>query len=1011
MKKFLLFLTLFLSAVGIATAEATSATIDLTKQGWSSQKSMNNVEISVGTCKVVFSKANGTEPKYFTNDAGNAVRMYYQNILTISAPENYYITKITVTGVNSSSKDCSFTYFALNSETEKGLLTIATDKKSGTWVCGSDKPLSVAFKSNTSKKQVWVQTISITIEPLASDPTDCGLKFDAETANVTFGTTPYTLPSLTKPKGVTVKWSSSDETVAKFDAENNIEILKAGTTIIKAELADEGTAYTKNTSASYTLTVAKGTPNFAYASATYDYVMQAGGAGFSAPALNKPDGLAVTYVSSNTEVATVDENTGVITPVTRGKAVITATGAENDCWNGATATLTVNITKNIPVLTFSNTEVTKYIDELSAYKGETLTTDPADLEINYSVSPAEIASIDSKSGELTFTGATGVATITAVSTETATHESKSATYTVSVSKRNPALAFDETAVELLTTDTYAGQEVKYTLLEGLAEGFTINYETNNSSVANVNALTGAVTLTGAEGTATITAYGSGNTYYTDGSATYTIKVAKQYIWSDTKAVLVTKYSDLKAGDVIIIANPTEGYIMTNAAVNSSSTYFTAATITDLNTIPSNAMLLQYVEYETGKYALRTLNHAGSSQGYITIHSSASSTTKTGKGYVRTTAENNAIDVNISIASETSKATISFGTNADIFIKLNAISGLNPPRFAGYTASSTSQKDVYIYKVVIPKTIEAQLADEQPKFVESSVKLTNIVQLSEEATANNYAVLINGIQVGVFAKDSHGDVTIELTNAPYLPEAKYTICPVLAEDAEGNPTTLGHPEELTFTFPTLPTFEVTAKTPKWYYSKFYTEDGETYANLDLWIYMTPSVTTTLGYTFAEFDNSVAGTEIWGWYDENKDQLQNCKYNFLTKVPVTDNIPVVSEELLKGKVATATFTPVFLFNVDSKYSSLISGSTRAAAPALLAEGAPILVQEVNGTKISESIEVSELIGALVSGVESVVVEGVDGAVEYYNMQGVRVEGELAPGMYIRRQGRSVSKVQIR
>ena len=934
--------------------------------------------------------------------------MYYQNILTISAPENYYITEIIVSGVYDKSKSCSFKNFALNSNSEKGSLTIASDKKSATWVCNSDKPTSVTFASTTSGNQVWVQSITVKIEPIASDPTDCGLKFDAETANVTFGTT-YTLPALTNPKGVTVKWSSSDETVAKFDAENNIEILKAGTAIITAELADKGTAYTKNTSASYTLTVAKGTPTFAYATATYDYVMQAGGVGFSAPALNNPKGLAVTYASGNTEVATVDENTGVITPVTRGQAVITATGAENDCWNGATATLTVNITKNIPVLTFSNTEVTKYIDELSAYKGETLTTDLADLEITYSVSPDAIASINSTTGELTFTGATGDATITAVSTETATHESKSATYTVSVSKRNPALAFDETAVELLTTDTYAGQEVKYTLLEGLAEGFTINYETNNSSVANVNALTGAVTLTGAEGTATITAYGSGNTYYTDGSATYTIKVAKQYIWSDTKAVLVTKDSDLKAGDVIAIGHwsGTQSLAMTNSTSND---YLVSEEVTynsdhsEMN-LTNTVLLMQLEEVTingTKEWGLKTLNFDGE-QGYI-------GGSAKGKSNVQTTAND----------AHSATITISEGTTKILFTgswELRCNTSSNPARFATYAGSV---QPVYIYKVVTPKTIVN--TEEDPEDVNyecldenGNGTLCASSTFFTESTATKYVVKINGVTIESATVDAstNGIREVKLEGLPYIPGAEFTIAPVI-NGVEG------HSEVLGITIPTLPVVDFSANNSVLYF------DAEKYAdlatcNLDAWTYLTVNFKETaesvnyldeadvrrnLALNFEEFGKNE--DQLIGWYDEKKDQVQWCQYNFLTGVTVKDGKPQITRDDA-GTIGELTLNAYFTFNVAPEYASLITTPGSLSAPARVAGGS--VVQKVAGNTITVTGLTWPTNEDLVSGVESVVVEGVDGAVEYYNMQGVRVEGELAPGMYIRRQGRSVSKVQIR
>ena len=48
--------------------------------------------------------------------------------------------------------------------------------------------------------------------------------------------------------------------------------------------------------------------------------------------------------------------------------------------------------------------------------------------------------------------------------------------------------------------------------------------------------------------------------------------------------------------------------------------------------------------------------------------------------------------------------------------------------------------------------------------------------------------------------------------------------------------------------------------------------------------------------------------------------------------------------------------------------------------------------------------------VTGIEDITTEA-EGNIEFFNLQGVRVEGELTPGVYIRRQGSTTSKVYIR
>lgn len=49
--------------------------------------------------------------------------------------------------------------------------------------------------------------------------------------------------------------------------------------------------------------------------------------------------------------------------------------------------------------------------------------------------------------------------------------------------------------------------------------------------------------------------------------------------------------------------------------------------------------------------------------------------------------------------------------------------------------------------------------------------------------------------------------------------------------------------------------------------------------------------------------------------------------------------------------------------------------------------------------------------VSGVNNIITDNTNAPVEYFNLNGVRVQGELVPGLYIKRQGNEASKVVIR
>ena len=62
-------------------------------------------------------------------------------------------------------------------------------------------------------------------------------------------------------------------------------------------------------------------------------------------------------------------------------------------------------------------------------------------------------------------------------------------------------------------------------------------------------------------------------------------------------------------------------------------------------------------------------------------------------------------------------------------------------------------------------------------------------------------------------------------------------------------------------------------------------------------------------------------------------------------------------------------------------------------------------------SQAITETGLTFKAVSGVEDITVDTDNSVVEYYNLQGIRMDSDnLAPGIYIRRQGDTVTKVRI-
>ena len=150
----------------------------------------------------------------------------------------------------------------------------------------------------------------------------------------------YTGQTLNNPNNVSpITWTSSNEAVATVE-DGTVTVLAVGETTIKASFAGDETY--KKAEVSYTLTVQDSRQainlSFAETSVTVNISETV-----DAPTLNGNTGNgAVTYESSNTDIATVDAS-GVVTGVAVGTATITATVAATNEYLGGTATFTVKV--------------------------------------------------------------------------------------------------------------------------------------------------------------------------------------------------------------------------------------------------------------------------------------------------------------------------------------------------------------------------------------------------------------------------------------------------------------------------------------------------------------------------------------------------------------------------------------------------------------------------------------------------------------------------------------------
>ena len=198
----------------------------------------------------------------------------------------------------------------------------------------------------------------------------------------TYGDAPFELNKVSN-KNLTIVYTSSDASIASVEG-NVVTINHPGTVTITA--SQPGNAYyLAATSVSQTLTIKKADQSInlpALESRPY------GSADFALPA-QTDKGQTITYVSSNTEVATINGNIVHITGA--GTTQITATQEGNEYYNAApTVSQTLTVTKAYQTISFPNLPSCVYGQESILLNA----TVNSDVTIEYESSNPSIASIN-----------------------------------------------------------------------------------------------------------------------------------------------------------------------------------------------------------------------------------------------------------------------------------------------------------------------------------------------------------------------------------------------------------------------------------------------------------------------------------------------------------------------------------------------------------------------------------------------------------------------------------------
>lgn len=374
------------------------------------------------------------------------------------------------------------------------------------------------------------QTYTLTVLAQKVSP---NLSWSASTTTVQIGEN-NTFPTLSNPNNVEVTLSSNDTTKMTVSANGAITLIGEGS--VKIIATHQGSTYYLPQIVEATLNIlpAKVSPNLSWTA--NEATVQVGETN-TFPTLNNTNSQVITYASSDTDVASINEN-GDITLKTEGKVTITASTEGNTYFlpDSATYTLTVLRAKVSPNLTFSTNQAEVQYGETNTYPTLINTNN---VEVTYSISGLDgYATINSSTGEITLTNSNSQyyvnGYVTATFSGSTYYSAQSTGYSLYIlgAKIDAGLAWSDS-----TATVQINESNSFPTLTN-PNSLTVSYSSSDTNVATIYS-NGTISLVGA-GTTTIEATFSGNTSVRPASVTYTLtvlaaKVSPNLSWSDSTA--------------------------------------------------------------------------------------------------------------------------------------------------------------------------------------------------------------------------------------------------------------------------------------------------------------------------------------------------------------------------------------------------------------------------------------------------------------------------------------------
>ena len=363
--------------------------------------------VGVGSCTITAVQASTANSTSATVSASFVVTKSSPTITNFVVPEKpfgnapFNLVPPTTNGTG------AFTY--TSSDTD-----VATIVKNVVTIVGVGTSTITAVQASTTNFTSGTITTLFKVNPATAGLTNFSVPAK------TFGNAPFVLTPPTTKNNTEITYTSSNEEVATID-ENTVTIVGAGTSTITAS-QESSENYLAGTITA-TLTVNPATTvltNFSIEAKAF------GNEPFELdPPTTNSDG-AITYISSNTAVATIDENT--VTIVKSGISTISAVQASTDNYTSATITAVFRVNSLTTVLSNFNIPTKAFGNEPFAITPPTTNGDGA---FTYRSSNTAVATIAGNT--VTIVGA-GSATISAVQSSSENYTSATITALFIVNK-------------------------------------------------------------------------------------------------------------------------------------------------------------------------------------------------------------------------------------------------------------------------------------------------------------------------------------------------------------------------------------------------------------------------------------------------------------------------------------------------------------------------------------------------------------------------------------------------